>query len=76
MLFRSYLVKNYTTDTTAARLAGKNSDTKTDTNIPVNLTFSVESIDMTAYGNGFRGIGSNYGNNKQVWNNNCSIPEV
>lgn len=72
----SYLVKNYTTGTTAARLAGKSSDTKTDTNIPVNLTFSVESIDMTAYGNGFRGIGSSYGNNKQVWNNNCSIPEV
>lgn len=72
----SYLVKNYTTDTTAARLAGKNSDTKTDTNIPVDLTFSVESIDMTAYGNGFRGIGSSYGNNKQVWNNKCSIPEV
>lgn len=77
----SYLVKNYTTGTTAARLAGKSSDTKTATNIPVknipvNLTFSVESIDMTAYGNGFRGIGSSYGNNKQVWNNNCSIPEV
>ena len=72
----SYLVKNYTTGTTAARLAGKNSDTKTATNIPVNLTFSVESIDMTAYGNGFRGIGSSYGNNKHVWNNNCSIPEV
>ena len=73
----SYLVKNYTTGTTAARLTGKSSDTKTATNnIPVNLTFSVESIDMTAYGNGFRGIGSSYGNNKQVWNNNCSIPEV
>ena len=72
----SYLVKNYTTGTTAAGLAGKSSDTKTATNIPVNLIFSVESIDMTAYGNGFRGIGSSYGNNKQVWNNNCSIPEV
>lgn len=72
----SYLVKNYTTDTTAARLAGKNSDTKTDTNIPVDLTFSVESIDMTAYGNGFRGIGCRYGENKVVWNNDCSIPKV
>ena len=72
----SYLVKNYTTDTTAARLAGKNSDTKTDTNIPVDLTFSVESIDMTAYGNGFRGIGCSYGENKVVWNNDCSIPKV
>ena len=72
----SYLVKNYTTDTTAARLAGKNSDTKTATNIPVNLTFSVESIDMTAYGNGFRGIGCSYGENKKVWNTNCSIPKV
>ena len=73
----SYLVKNYTTDTTAARLAGKSSDTKTATNnISVNLTFSVESIDMTAYGNGFRGIGCSYGENKVVWNKDCSIPKV
>lgn len=72
----SYLVKNYTTDTTAARLAGKNSDTKTATNIPVNLTFSVESIDMTDYGNGFRGIGCSYGENKNVWDKDCSIPKV
>lgn len=77
----SYLVKNYTTGTTAARLAGKSSDTKTATNIPVknipvNLTFSVESIDMTAYGNGFRGIGCSYGENKVVWNKDCSIPKV
>lgn len=73
----SYLVKKYTTGTTAARLTGKSSDTKTATNnIPVNLTFSVESIDMTAYGNGFRGIGCSYGENKKVWNTNCSIPNV
>lgn len=77
----SYLVKNYTTGTTAARLAGKSSDTKTATNIPVknipvNLTFSVESIDMTAYGNGFRGIGCSYGENKVVWNKDCSIPKI
>ena len=70
----SYLVKNYTTGTTAARLAGKNSGT--DTNVPVNLTFRVESIDMTAYGNGFRGIGCSYGENKVVWNKDCSIPKV
>ena len=69
----SYLVKNYTTDTTAARLAGKSSDT---TNIPVNLTFRVDSIDMTSYGNGFRGIGCSYGDNKKVWNNDCRIPKV
>lgn len=72
----SYLVKNYTTDITAARLAGKSSDTKTVTNIPVNLTFRVESINMTAYGNGFRGIGCSYGENKVVWNKDCSIPKV
>lgn len=75
----SYLVKNYTTGTTVARLAGKSSDTKTATNIPnipVNLTFSVESIDMTAHGNGFRGIGCSYGENKVVWNKDCSIPKV
>ena len=72
----SYLVKNYTTGTTAARLAGKSSAAKTVTNIPVNLAFSVESIDMTAYGNGFRGIGCSYGENKVVWNKDCSITKV
>ena len=74
----SYLVKNYTTGTTAARLAGKSSDAKTTTNIPVNLTFSADSnsIDMTNYGNGFRGIGCSYGRNIKVWNKDCSIPEV
>ncbi len=70
----SYLVKNYTTGTTAARLAGKS--TSADTNIPVMLTFATDSIDMSSYGNGFRGIGSSYGNNKHVWSNDCSIPEV
>ncbi len=78
----SYLVKNYTTGTIAARLAGKSSDTKTNTktntNIPVNLTFNADSnsIDMTTYGNGFRGIGCSYGRNIKVWNKDCSIPEV
>ena len=74
----SYLVKNYTTGTTAARLAGKSSDTKTTTNIPVNLTFNADSnsIDMTNYGNGFRGIGCSYGRNRYFWNSDCSIPEV
>lgn len=69
----SYLVKNYTTGTTAARLAGKSS---TDVNNSVSLTFMANSIDMSSYGNGFRGIGSSYGNNKHVWNSDCSIPEV
>ena len=72
----SYLVKNYTTGTTAARLAGKSSDTKTNTNIPVNLTFSADIIDMTNYRNGFRGIGCSYGRNRNFWNSDCSIPEV
>ena len=70
----SYLVKNYTTGTTAARLAGKS--TSAVTNIPVMLTFETDGIDMSSYGNGFRGIGSSYGNNKHVWNSDCSIPEV
>lgn len=70
----SYLVKNYTIGTTAARLAGKS--TSADTNIPVMLTFATDSINMSDYGNGFRGIGSSYGNNKHVWNSDCSIPEV
>lgn len=70
----SYLVKNYTTGTTAARLAGKS--TSADTNIPVMLTFATDSINMSDYGNGFRGIGSSYGNNKNVWHSDCSIPEV
>ena len=75
----SYLVNNYTTGTIAARLAGKSSDAKTTTNIPVNLTFNADSnsIDMTNYGNGFRGIGCSYGrNNIKVWNKDCTIPEV
>ena len=70
----SYLVKNYTIGTTAARLAGKS--TSADTNIPVMLTFATDSINMSDYGNGFRGIGSRYGNNKNVWHSDCSIPEV
>ena len=69
----SYLVKNYTAGNAAARLAGKSS---TAVNNPVSLAFTANSIDMSSYGNGFRGIGSSYGNNKHVWNNNCSIPEV
>lgn len=72
----SYLVKNYTTGTTAARLAGKSSDANTTTNFPVNLTFSADSIDMKDYGNGFRGIGCSYGENKDVWNTDCSIHKV
>ena len=69
----SYLVKNYTTGTAAARLAGKSS---AETNIPVNLTFDVEKIDMTSYGNGFRGIGGSYGENKTVWNKDCTIKKT
>ena len=69
----SYLVKKYTTGTAAARLAGKSSEA---TNIPVNLTFNGNSIDMSSYGNGFRGIGSSYGENKPVKTDDCSIPKV
>lgn len=69
----SYLVKKYTTGTAAARLAGKSSAV---TNIPVNLTFDTYSIDMSSYGNGFRGIGSSYGENKKVKDQDCSISKV
>ena len=69
----SYLVKKYTTGTAAARLAGKSS---AETNIPVNVTFDTDSIDMSSYGNGFRGIGSSYGENKLVKTENCNIPKV
>ena len=69
----SYLIKNYTTGTAAARLAGKSS---AETNIPVNLTFDAENVDMTSYGNGFRGIGGSYGENKNVWSSDCSIKKV
>lgn len=70
----SYLVKNYTSGTAAAHLAGKSSSAAT--NNPVNLTFAADSIDMTAYGNGFRGIGGSYGDNKKVWNTDCGITKV
>ena len=69
----SYLIKNYTTGTAAARLAGKSS---AETNIPVNLTFDAEKVDMTSYDNGFRGIGGSYGENKKVWNNDCTIKKT
>lgn len=69
----SYLVKNYTTGTAAARLAGKSS---AETNIPVNLTFDAENVDMTSYGNGFRGIGGSYGENTAVWNKDCTIKKT
>lgn len=74
----SCLVKNYTsvTNTYAARLAGKSSDGKTVSNISVNLTFDAENINMTSYGNGFRGIGGSYGENKNVWNNDCTIQKI
>ena len=70
----SYLVKNYTSGTAAAHLAGKSSGAYT--NNPVSLTFEADSIDMTAYGNGFRGIGGSYGDNKKVWNTDCGITKV
>ena len=67
----SYLVKTYTEGTAAARLAGKSS--QADTNIPVVLTFDADCIDMGSYGNGFRGIGASYGQNKDVWVKDCRI---
>ena len=70
----SYLVKNYTSGTAAAHLAGKSSGA--DINNPVSLTFAADSIDMIAYGNGFRGIGGSYGENKKVWNTDCGIKKV
>lgn len=69
----SYLVKNYTSNT-AARLAGKSSTA--DTNNQVKIIFNAESIDMTSYENGFRGIGSSYGENKVVKDKDCSISKV
>ncbi len=55
----SYLVKNYTTGTTAARLAGKS--TSADTNIPVMLTFATDSINMSELRKWFPG------NRFQLW---------
>ena len=60
----SYLVKNFTTAADdvyyyAARLTGKVSNAAT--NNPVALTFATGRIDMSSYGNGFRGIGGSYG---------------
>ena len=70
----SYLVKNYTAGTAAAHLSGKNDSGAT--NNPVNLTFATANIDMSIYGNGFRGIGSSYGENKKVWTSDCRISKV
>lgn len=54
----SYLVKKFTTGTDAAHLTGKSTSA---TNNSVSLTFKAGEINMTSYGNGFRGIGESYG---------------
>lgn len=62
----SFLVKNYTsTDENgtlhASRIAGGNS-------LPnISLSFSKDMIDLTSYGNGFRGIGSSYAKGIKTW---------
>lgn len=71
----SYLVTHYTGDTNAAYITGKSSTANKDTNTPVKLTF-LNDIDMEVYGNGFRGIGSSYGNNIGGWQIDYSIPKV
>lgn len=53
----SYLVKEYTGGTNAAQIAGGT----TTSNIAVTIEFTGDAIDMSSYGNGFRGIGASYG---------------
>ena len=75
----SYLVTAYTlpeSDGTyyASRMSGKSSGS--DASNTVNLTFGVDSIDMSGYQNGFRGIGASYGDNYNVWNSNVAVKKV
>ena len=60
----SFLVKEFTSGTDAAHLTGKSTS---DTNNPVSLTFNAGEIDMTSYGNGFRGIGASFGYYIKTW---------
>lgn len=53
----SYLVKQYTGCEAAAKITG---GTEAANNV-VTIEFTGGSIDMSAYGNGFRGIGGSYG---------------
>lgn len=39
----------------------------------VTLSFDVDKCDMTAYGNGFRGIGGSFGPTKKTWGNTTVI---
>ena len=63
----SYLVKKYTLQENevyyAAQITGGSS-----TRNSVSLEFNAASIDMSPFGNGFRGIGSSFGNGQNTWN--------
>ncbi|MCI6228032.1 MAG: hypothetical protein MR636_04800 [Clostridiales bacterium] len=66
----SYLVKEFTNISGdvyyAAMLTGKNNSNSAVNNI-VNISFSEGAIDMTNYGNGFRGIGASFGYYIKTW---------
>lgn len=71
----SYLVSKYVTN--AQYLCGRsNTSSNTSANSSVTLTFS-QNIDMTPYGNGFRGIGASYTVSRNLWdeNNDISLPK-
>lgn len=75
----SYLIKQYTSGTLAAYLTGRSTTTggnaQKNGNKSVALSFS-NNINMTAYGNGFRGIGASYTKGTNLWTNSqVSIPE-
>lgn len=65
----SFLVKNYTFGDEngrlhASRIAGGNS-------LPmITLSFPEGTIDLSSYGNGFRGIGSSYAKGMRTWSDN------
>lgn len=74
----SYLVKNFvntnaddkeTEITDAAKLTGGNNGVNSS---QVNLTFSGD-IDMSSYGNGFRGIGASYTTSQNIWSSNSTL---
>lgn len=68
----SYLVRTYTAQDDkggypAAKIAGGNPLQE------ITLTFSEGIIDISTYGNGFRGIGSSFAKGEKTWNNSNAI---
>lgn len=73
----SYLVRKFTEpadDGTyyAAQLTGRSEKGDNSKSYPVSITFASGKIEMSSYKNGFRGIGSSYGECINIWSANSN----